>query len=226
MGMIIGLTGYARAGKSTAAKHLVENHGFTELSFAKALKDMALAVNPIIESLDPDGRAWRHADQLIDEGVADVYGTVRLAPLVSVYGWDHAKDNYPEVRGFLQRLGTEGVRGILGDSAWIHVVEDELERLWTADHNEKCDGSCRDYCEGDANLRPIVVADVLVENEADFIRHEGGRVVRIKRTNQTAAGSAHASEVPVQADEVITNFDGDTASMKADLDALVEAMND
>src|SRR5690606_27643315 len=210
MGMIIGLTGYARAGKSTAAKHLVENHGFTELSFAKALKDMALAVNPIIESLDPDGRAWRHADQLIDEGVADVYGTVRLAPLVSVYGWDHAKDNYPEGRGFLQRLGTEGVRGILGDRTWVDVVDWEMDQLWyTLGFN-----------------RRFVIADVRFENEADFIRHEGGRVVRIKRTNQKAAGSAHASEVPVQADEVITNFDGDTASMKADLDALVEAMND
>lgn len=214
MGMIIGLTGYARAGKSTAAKYLVENHGFTELSFAKALKDMAYAVNPIVDDSDS-----------CDCCVVKWEGK-RLQEVVDTHGWERAKDFYPEVRAFLQRLGTEGVRGHLGDSAWVHVVEDQLERLWTADHNEKCDGSCRDYCEGDANLRPIVIADVRFENEADFIRHEGGRVVRIERTNQKAAESAHASEVPVQADEVIKNFDGDTASMKADLDALVEAMND
>ena len=198
MGVIIGLTGYARAGKSTAAKHLVENHGFTELSFAKALKDMAYAVNPIVD--DSDSCAC----------CVDEWEGKRLREVVDKLGWERAKDFYPEVRGFLQRLGTEGVRGHLGDRAWVDVVSDQVYRLWhTPGFNQR-----------------VVIADVRFENEADFIRHEGGRVVRIKRTNQKAAGSAHASEVPVQADEVITNFDGDTASMKADFDALVEAMND
>lgn len=41
--MIIGLTGPMRAGKSTAAMHLVVKHGFVRLSFATALrKDCAL----------------------------------------------------------------------------------------------------------------------------------------------------------------------------------------
>lgn len=36
--MLISLSGMARSGKSTVAKHLVENMGFTEISFAKSLK--------------------------------------------------------------------------------------------------------------------------------------------------------------------------------------------
>ena len=47
--MIVGLIGPARCGKSTVAKHMVENYKFTEHSFAAPLKDMvmkALIANP------------------------------------------------------------------------------------------------------------------------------------------------------------------------------------
>lgn len=40
--MLIGITGKAYSGKTTAANYLVENYGFTKLSFATALKEMLL----------------------------------------------------------------------------------------------------------------------------------------------------------------------------------------
>lgn len=45
---VIGLTGFAGAGKSTVANYLVEEHGFTRLSFAAPLKKMLRTLNPIM----------------------------------------------------------------------------------------------------------------------------------------------------------------------------------
>lgn len=205
MAPIIGFTGFARAGKSTAAKHLVENHGFTELSFAKTLKDMAYAVDPIVV--------------VEQEGVSEQ--PFRLRQVVDQLGWEAAKDEFPEVRAFLQRLGTEGVRGHLGDRAWVDVVSSELYRLWVRDHS-RCE--FHHISVPCPKRRPIVIADVRFDNEAEFIRQNGGRVVRIDRTFHKRAGAAHASETPVQADETLMNIDGDSAAMRADLDALVEAL--
>lgn len=105
--MIIGLTGRKRSGKSTAARYLVEDHGFTELSFAEPLKRMALAVNPII--------GFRSTP----DGVQRVY----LSDVVHEIGWECAKDEYPEVRRFLQLLGTEGVRDHIGQDTWVNLAE-------------------------------------------------------------------------------------------------------
>ena len=52
--MIVGITGYAQHGKDTAAQVLVTEFGFVRVGFADALKELALAVNPIVT---PPGQA-------------------------------------------------------------------------------------------------------------------------------------------------------------------------
>lgn len=47
MTRIVGLSGKARAGKDTAARIMVEKYGFTQLSFAAPLKDMAASVTGV-----------------------------------------------------------------------------------------------------------------------------------------------------------------------------------
>jgi len=91
--MIIGLSGYARSGKDTIAKTLVEEFGFERIAFADPIKKMLIHINPILE----DGH--------------------RLNELVKEYGWEIAKAK-PEVRRLLQALGMAG-RGEIDHEVWI-----------------------------------------------------------------------------------------------------------
>ncbi len=139
---IIGLTGYAGAGKDEAATALVQVYGFTRIGFADTLKEVLVKLDPIV---------YFHP--------TDSY--VRASTIVYKYGWRDAKDKFPEIRQLLQRLGTEAGREIFGDSFWIERAFDRMDRLPYA--------------------KPVVMTDVRFENEANAIRHRGGKVVRIQR---------------------------------------------
>lgn len=73
--LLIGLAGYAGAGKDTAARVLRRNHGFRRFAFADALKDTVYRTN----------------------------GDVRK--VVFEFGWEKAKRDYPFVREELVRVG-------------------------------------------------------------------------------------------------------------------------
>lgn len=71
--MIIGISGKAGCGKSTAAKYLVEKYGFVEVSFAAILKNM-LSVAGLPEPSNRDDKeknvegfdfTWREAAQTL-----------------------------------------------------------------------------------------------------------------------------------------------------------------
>lgn len=116
--MIIGFTGRKRSGKSTAARHLVEHYGFVELSFAQALKDMALSINPIIDFVYVG--TFKGKPQ---------FRPIYLADAVNRYGWERVKDRAPEARRFLQRLGTEGVRDHIGVDTWVDKVDRQIRAI-------------------------------------------------------------------------------------------------
>lgn len=99
-GRIVGLTGYAGAGKDAAAAGLVAA-GWTRQAFADPVRSMALAIDPILISGPP---------------------SVRLAEFVEGVGWDIAK-RFDEVRRLLQAIGTDGVRVHLGADAWVQAFE-------------------------------------------------------------------------------------------------------
>lgn len=102
--IVVGLTGLKRSGKDTVADRLVEQHGFTKVAFADPLREMALALDPL---------------------VADGY---HLSDAVTDLGWEEAKE-YPEVRRTLQRLGTEVIRGFVDNSYWVDEMHDRLLEL-------------------------------------------------------------------------------------------------
>lgn len=149
---LIGFCGRAGSGKDSAAAVLVAA-GWTRVAFADGVKEMAYDIDPVVRN--------------------KVGTPMPLAGLVDVVGWDRAKE-LPDVRRFLQRLGTEGVRRHLGDSVWVDLAAEKI----------------------DAVGGPVVVTDVRFPNEVEMVRLLGGVVVRVERPG-VAAVVAHSSETAV-----------------------------
>ena len=108
MQRLIGLWGYARAGKDTVGGILVERFGFTRVAFADTLRMFALAVNPYVS------------------GVTNGHGPRRLSWWVAEKGWEGAKE-HPEVRRLLQVIGTEAGRNIIGENVWVDAAFKSLD---------------------------------------------------------------------------------------------------
>ncbi|AFO10928.1 deoxynucleoside monophosphate kinase [Streptomyces phage R4] len=100
--LIVGLSGYSRSGKNSAAEALVQ-YGWKQAAFADKLREFLLAVDPVIPG--PYGA-----------------GLLRLSVLIKDVGWEYAKDHYPEVRALLQRTGTEAGRKLLGSDVWVNAL--------------------------------------------------------------------------------------------------------
>lgn len=107
--IVIGLTGFAGAGKSTVANYLVEQHGFTRLSFAAPLKKMLRTLDPIV------GR---------NNWGANPSRAMRLSDLINAgYSENAIKESEfgPEYRRLLQVLGTDCVRAVDQDF-WVKAA--------------------------------------------------------------------------------------------------------
>ena len=94
--MIIGLTGFARSGKDSVAKVLVNQYGFTRVAFADKIRELLYEINPIVND-----------------------SNFTIQGVVNEYGWEDAKVLFPEVRRLLQDLGV-GARSLFGDKFWIN----------------------------------------------------------------------------------------------------------
>lgn len=110
---LIGITGFATAGKDTAADYLVKEYGYTRVAFADPMREMLYATNPIINAYV----------------VGIKVGFVRLQELVDFQGWEATKIVNPEVRELLQRLGTEAGRKVLGDTIWTDTLLKKVEAI-------------------------------------------------------------------------------------------------
>lgn len=110
--MLVGMTGYAQHGKSSAAEVLVREYGFKTMAFADPLRELAETVNPYVfpEAQLPN----------------------RYASVVKTFGYEQAKQ-MGDVRRFLQELGT-GARDILGPDVWVRAWEHKLARYEQTDN--------------------------------------------------------------------------------------------
>lgn len=178
----IGLAGWARSGKDTVADYLVESHGYTKMSFAAPMKEAMYRLNPRIT-------------------VNEIANTA-LRVGIDVYGWDGIKERSPDVRGLLQRFGTEVGREMFGNDFWVTAAIKEIP-----------DGA------------KAVFSDVRYPNEADAVRKLGGKVWRVSRPGVGPAND-HESEHALndyKFDQVVENsgtIDGLSSQVRTYLNNL------
>ncbi|MDX3295126.1 hypothetical protein PV569_15570 [Streptomyces scabiei] len=182
----IALIGRARSGKDTIAARLISRYAYTRIAFADPLKEMALGIDPIV-AYEPSG-----------------YGPLptRLSAVVQRFGWEKAKDRFPEVRRTLQRSG-QAVR----DQEAGHWLSLALDKVTVADT---------------WNL-PVVVTDCRYPNEAQALKARGFRLVRVLRPDAAGSVPEHESETALDgypADVTVANV-GTLADLNALADGLV-----
>lgn len=163
--MIIGVSGWARAGKDTVADHLVSKYGFTKMSFADPMREALIRLNPTIQ-------------------VGGLYTTLDSA--VRLMGWENLKGESPDIRGLMQRLGTEVGREMFGQDFWVNLALSRVEPGMN-----------------------VVFADCRFVNEADAIKAAGGVVWRVERNGHGPAND-HVSERALDSykfDDGLSNYE-------------------
>jgi len=96
--------------------------------------------------------------------------------VVNKYGWDIAKNKFPEVRRLLQILGTEVGRDLYGSDVWIDKLFQSIDSL--------------------APRQRIAITDVRFEDEAAALRERGAFIVRVNRNvDSRDEVMAHRSEI-------------------------------
>jgi hypothetical protein len=108
---LVGINGYARSGKDTAAR-VFTGAGWRRDAFADRIRDFLYAQDPIVQYAVPGG--------------APEY--TRLSVLVNYIGWERAKLECPEIADLLLRTGAEAGREVLGEDVW----RDALFRTWNS----------------------------------------------------------------------------------------------
>jgi hypothetical protein len=202
--VIIGLGGYARSGKDTVARILVEERGFVQVAYADILRDMLYALNPIlgvkradapIDVVQPDGHRKHLWSSETTRATIPVSVTTRLRDVIDKHGWDGYKKTVycDEIRGLIQRLGTEGGRELLGNNIWVGAT---IEKIW--------------------DVQDAVISDVRFQNEHSAVKKfEDGQTWWVERPGVEPA-NAHASENTMDSsafDKIIRN-DGSIDELK------------
>lgn len=177
---LVGLGGYAGAGKDTAALGLIRR-GWVRVSVADKLRDSLYALNPLVPITTTD------------DGLTPWPGTqyVRLSGLVDQVGWERAKNEHPEVRQLLQRLGVEVLRDQFGENVLVDAV-------------------LRDLPDAD-----VVVTDTRFPNELAAIRDRDGDTIWIDRPG-VGPVNGHSTDNSLSADDfdaVVVN-DSDAVTLQ------------
>ena len=162
---MIGLSGEQGSGKNTCGEILALQHGYVQMAFADPVRTGLYALNPLVE---------------LDNGIV-----ARLQMIVDQIGWDSAKRNSKDIRGLMQRFGTEAGRDIHGYNCWVAIAE----------RNTRVN-------------RNYVFTDVRFPNEADWIRSCGGIIIYVDRDDVPEQAKNHKSEqydIKEDADIIIFN---------------------
>lgn len=107
--MIVGIIGLINSGKSTIANILVEEYGFTKVSFADSLKDAVAAIfgwpRDLLQGDTEESRVWREQE--------DEY-------------WSQVMQHPVTPRWVLQHIGTDVMREHFHKNIWVHSLMKKL----------------------------------------------------------------------------------------------------
>ena len=214
---LVGFIGCKRSGKETAARPLIQRHGYRHAAYADPLREFLAASNPIVgHELDGPYK------------VRPVHWNEALDAL----GYELAKDRYPEFRRIMEKVGTEGVRDklgvdwgleeLLGLSPWVAIADLRLEKAKAYAEWKHEPGRWVHHWR-----ELLAFADVRFPNEADLIRDRGGILIRVTRASlPPLPPDAHLSEtalVDYRADYTLAN-DGSIDDLNAAVDALISKL--
>jgi hypothetical protein len=163
--MIVALSGYARSGKDTVAEIITRHNPIWKVKkFSGKLKQVASILTGIPPSM--------FEDQKFKEQVLHGWDRKRWEGRLQINGEVHA-DYYTKettVRDFLQRLGTDAIRNVLHENAWVNALFSEYY-----------------------NTDNWIITDCRFPNEYEAVKNWGGVVIRVDRPNITPV-NAHVSE--------------------------------
>lgn len=148
---LVGMGGLKGHGKDAFADFLVEDHGYFKTFMSEPLTQALSLVGP--------RGPWVRLD-------FDVYGAqagefIRYASLVELVGYTEAK-KHKDAREYLQGLGTEVGRNMLGENVWTDIALEKIRAARAAGH-------------------PVVITGIRYANELELIRELGGWSVWIDR---------------------------------------------
>jgi len=107
--MIVGIIGLINSGKSTVASILVEDYGFTKVSFADTLKDAVASIfgwpRELLQGDTEESRTWRE--------LTDDY-------------WSNVMGHPVTPRWVLQHIGTDVMRDHFHKNIWVHSLLKKL----------------------------------------------------------------------------------------------------
>ena len=205
---VIALCGYAGSGKDTAAEALIEQ-GWQRVSFADPIREMLLAINPYVQV--PRKRHWL---SWFENWLCGPYicTPVGMALWWDAGGsWDRLKQISPDIRGLLQRIGTEAGREILGEYVWVDIA---YTKIWEA-KQAGCPG--------------VVVTDLRFANEHETVRDPEGirdfqsTIIRISRPGVGPVNDHESDQhlAGFEVDHELVN-DGDKEQLWASIRAIAK----
>lgn len=193
---IIGLVGFKRVGKSTAAEYLAEQYGYMRHNMKDALvADIKRNFPDLLREIA--GHSFR------EKPLFKTTEDFKLGQIVQIDTSSPTIDDLftikpPLMRALLQNYGTQVRRGD-DNNYWVKRWKETLP-------------------EGN-----VVVDDVRFINEAQAIIANGGTLIRITRPDITTGGE-HVSEtehLDIQCIHTIETKEGDTDALYRELDRIV-----
>jgi hypothetical protein len=160
--MLIGVGGFARAGKDAAAAILQAEHGFRRTFMAAPLERALLALDPHVSISAAEAHRLTEST-----GVLVMPGCPRYAALHAAVGYEASKE-VRDVRGLLQRLGGDVIPYLCGRRMFADMAGRAVERLAAGEHD-------------------VVITGIRFRNELEMIHEHAGVAWWIEREGTFAA---------------------------------------